>query len=53
MEQQITTFFYVDDDSDDLMFFQDAMQIIGKSAKLFDVGDEMLYCSKIHLRNPP
>ena len=49
IEQQIATFFYVDDDSDDLMFFQDAIDALGKYVKLFDRGDDMINL----LRNPP
>jgi CheY-like chemotaxis protein len=37
-----TNLFYVDDDQDDLEFFQEAMESIGEQATLFTVGDDMI-----------
>ena len=44
-----TTIFYVDDDPDDRMFFEEVTQQIGKSISLFELGDQML----LQLENPP
>ena len=41
--------FYIDDDQDDLDFFNDAIQSLGENVKLFLFPDEMF---KI-LKNPP
>jgi CheY-like chemotaxis protein len=49
LQQQITTCFYVDDDSDDRLFFQEAIDAIGESVRLFELGDDMIYM----LKNPP
>jgi len=48
-EQKPTTFFYLDDDSDDLSFFQEAVDEIGETVTLFEMGDDMLHS----LKNPP
>jgi response regulator RpfG family c-di-GMP phosphodiesterase len=48
-EAKPTTLFYVDDDSDDRMFFEEAIAEIGENVQLFELGDDML--SK--LKNPP
>ena len=45
-ERKTTTFFYVDDDSDDLSFFQEAVDEIGKTVTLFELGDDMLFSLK-------
>lgn len=44
-----TTIFYVDDDPDDRMFFEQVTQQIGESISLFELGDQML----LQLENPP
>ncbi|WP_456311593.1 response regulator [Pseudomonas shirazensis] len=44
-----TTIFYVDDDPDDRMFFEEVTQQIGESISLFELGDQML----VQLENPP
>ena len=44
-----TTIFYVDDDPDDLIFFQEALDETGKNVSLFNLGDNMLNA----MRNPP
>jgi len=44
-----TTIFYVDDDPDDRMFFEEVTQQIGESISLFELGDQML----LQLENPP
>jgi len=49
LQQQITTCFYVDDDSDDRLFFQEAIDAIGENVRLFELGDDMIYM----LKNPP
>ena len=44
-----TTIFYVDDDVDDLDFFKEAIDAIGRDVSLFVLGDEMIHA----LNNPP
>lgn len=44
-----TTIFYVDDDEDDRMFFEEVTQQIGEKISLFEFGDQML----LQLENPP
>lgn len=44
-----TTIFYVDDDEDDRLFFEEVTQQIGESISLFELGDHML----LQLENPP
>ena len=44
-----TTLFYVDDDEDDRLFFQEVTEQIGESISLFELGDQMLS----QLENPP
>ncbi|KQO28675.1 hypothetical protein ASF10_22900 [Flavobacterium sp. Leaf82] len=44
-----TTIFYVDDDEDDRLFFEEVTQQIGKDISLFELGDQML----LQLDNPP
>ncbi|WP_161568399.1 response regulator [Flavobacterium cupreum] len=44
-----TTIFYVDDDEDDRLFFEEVTQQIGESISLFELGDQMLF----QLENPP
>lgn len=43
------TIFYVDDDPDDLDFFQEAVDAIGEHVALFQLGDTMIHA----LNNPP
>ncbi|HEY0045563.1 MAG TPA: response regulator [Flavobacterium sp.] len=47
--QDLRTIFYVDDDPDDLDFFQEAVDAIGRDVTLFHLGDHMLHA----LNNPP
>lgn len=47
--QDQRTIFYVDDDPDDLDFFQEAVDAIGRNVTLFHLGDQMLHA----LKNPP
>lgn len=51
MENEIKTtiLFYVDDDSDDRMFFEEAIAEIGERVRVFELGDEMLN----QMKNPP
>ncbi|WET02402.1 response regulator [Flavobacterium sp. YJ01] len=44
-----TTIFYVDDDPDDRMFFEEVTQQIGEQISVFELGDHML----LQLKNPP
>ncbi len=44
-----TTLFYVDDDEDDRMFFQEATEVLGETVSLFELADDMLNT----LKNPP
>ena len=46
---EMTSIFYVDDDSDDLNFFQDAVDAINKNVRLFTMGDDMIKA----MHNPP
>ena len=47
--QVTTTLFYVDDDRDDLEFFQEAVDRIGESVTVFHLGDDMINA----MHNPP
>lgn len=50
MVQEIyTTLFYVDDDADDLEFFKEAVEDIGKNVSLFALGEDLLHA----MHNPP
>ena len=44
-----TKIFYIDDDFDDLEFFKDAVDDLGKNVELFNMPDPMIEL----LRNPP
>lgn len=44
-----TTIFYVDDDEDDRLFFEEVTDQIGENISLFELGDQML----LKLENPP
>jgi CheY-like chemotaxis protein len=46
---QATSLFYVDDDPDDLEFFQEAVNAIGESVVLFSLADDMINA----IKNPP
>jgi response regulator RpfG family c-di-GMP phosphodiesterase len=48
-QAKATTVFYVDDDSDDRSFFEEAIEELGENVKLFELGDDMLRL----LKNPP
>lgn len=47
--ERYTTIFYVDDDEDDRLFFEEVADQIGKKISLFELGDHML----LKLENPP
>lgn len=49
MEQQLNTFFYADDDIDDLEFFKEVADEINQPVTLFEEGEKLLYA----LKNPP
>ena len=44
-----TTIFYVDDDPDDRLFFEEVTQQLGEPVSLFELGEQMLF----QLENPP
>lgn len=47
--ENYTTLFYVDDDEDDRLFFEEVTEQIGENISLFELGDQLL----LKLRNPP
>jgi len=49
MMTELRTIFYVDDDPDDLDFFQEAVDATGQHVTLFQLGDQMIHA----LKNPP
>ncbi|MBF6607930.1 MAG: response regulator [Flavobacterium sp.] len=49
MQSEVKTLFYVDDDRDDLEFFQQAVENLGERVALFHLADELIAA----IRNPP